>query len=181
MVDSCLADGGVINATLARGGSLKAVNANGWGVLHQAARVLGSGQGRLLSSLLQAGGPTHLKTLQGLSPLHAAVVAGSSSGVTTLLHWDSALLSAVDGFGRTAFQVACLFAADAVHSGPTAWIRPTMETMEAKNPRLHCDIQAAEEPRTTFDAGHLNLPAAVSPQWTNPPFNYCIQIFSGLL
>lgn len=117
VVDSCLSDASMINSTLARGGSLKATNANGWGVLHQAVRAGGSGKGRLLNTLLKAGAPTQLKTLQGLTPLHTAIIAGSSSAVVDVLHWNSALLSAVDGFGRTAFQIACLFAADSALSG----------------------------------------------------------------
>ena len=136
VVDSCLADGDIIADGLARGGSIHATNAYGWGPLHEVAR---SSSHRLLPVLLEAGANPHSQTMHGLTPLHVAVSAGDSVAVSQLLDYDPSILSIEDVHGRTAFDLACLHAQcsgngmtdnDSVRDLWPAWLKPVVARLQ---------------------------------------------------
>jgi hypothetical protein len=148
VVDNCLADGELIATSLERGGALDVVNANRWGSLHQAARAHAR---RLLPMLLEAGADPQAKTLHvGQTALHIAVSAGDGVAVAALLRSDPALLGVEDAFGRTAFELACMFADGSARGGGMlmlghelaawpAWLRAVVDAMQTgSDTHLEC-------------------------------------------
>ena len=112
VVDGCLADGALITDSLARGGSVHATNLHGWGPLHEAARARAH---RLLPLLLEAAADPHAQAMYGLTPLHIAVSVGDGVTVSQLLRHDPSILGVLDEHGRTAFDLACLYAEHSHH------------------------------------------------------------------
>ena len=136
-VDGCLADGALVADSLARGGSVHATNLHGWGPLHEAARARAH---RLLPLLLEAGADPHAQAMYGLTPLHIAVSAGDGVAVSQLLRHDPSILGVMDVHGRTAFDLACLYAEHSDHETAAtdilhehrwpAWLQPVVAMLQ---------------------------------------------------
>lgn len=105
MIESCLVDSRVLHDAAEAGGSIDAVNGRGWGSVHHAAML---GSATLLVKLLKLGADPALRTDQGHTALHIAVLCSFAPAVDVLLQHDPDLASIRDSNGRSPADLACL-------------------------------------------------------------------------
>ena len=119
VVEDCLTDARTLQgiaaaAAGAGGGSVNAANARGWAPVHHAAFLGGA---KLLAELLALGADPALRTAQGHTALHIAVLSTFAPAVQVLLAHEPGLAGLRDVHGRTAADLACLHAKGALGSG----------------------------------------------------------------